>query len=135
MTEFRKISIIGLGLIASAICRTIRQKDPAIQIAGYDIDKEVRNRAKKIDLCEIKSTIGNAVSGSKLIILCVPVGQMQFVVQKLKRFITPGTTIIDVGSVKLSVIEEIECDIEESGGKFVPSHPIAGTERDRKSVV
>ena len=129
MTEFRKISIIGLGLIASAICRTIRQKDPAIKIVGYDSDKEVRNRAKKIDLCEIKSTVVNAVSGSNLIILCVPVGQMRSVVQKLKKFIKPGTTIIDVGSVKVSVIEEIESDIEEARGKFVPSHPIAGTER------
>ena len=61
MTEFKKISVIGLGLIASAICRTIRQKDPTIQITGYDSDKEVRNRAKKIDLCEIKSTLVNAV--------------------------------------------------------------------------
>ena len=129
MTEFKKISVIGLGLIASAICRTIRQKDPTIQIAGYDSDKEVRNRAKKIDLCEIKSTLVNAVSGSNLIILCVPVGQMRSVVQKLKKFIKPGTTIIDVGSVKLSVIEEIESDIEQARGKFVPSHPIAGTER------
>ena len=48
MIDFRKISIIGLGLIASSICLTIREKDPAIQIVGYDNDKEVRNRAKKI---------------------------------------------------------------------------------------
>ena len=129
MTEFKKVTVIGLGLIASAICRTIRQKDPTIQIAGYDSDKEVRNTAKKIDLCEIKSTLVNAVSGSNLIILCVPVGQMRSVVQKLKKFIKPGTTIIDVGSVKLSVIEEIESDIEQARGIFVPSHPIAGTER------
>ena len=129
MTEFRKISIIGLGLIASAICRTIRQQDPTIQITGYDSDKEVRNRAKEIALCQIKSSLVNAVNGSELIILCVPVGQMRSVVQKLKKFIKPGTTIIDVGSVKLSVIEEIESDIEQARGKFVPSHPIAGTER------
>ena len=39
MTEFRKIAIIGLGLIASSICLSLRQKDPAIQIAGYNKDK------------------------------------------------------------------------------------------------
>ena len=129
MTEFRKISIIGLGLIASSICLTIRQKDPAIQITGYDKDKEVRNTAKKIGLCKIENNIENAVRDSKLIILCVPVGQMRAVVRKLKNFIDPGTTITDVGSVKLSVIEEIESHIEEAKGKYVPSHPIAGTER------
>jgi len=68
-------------------------------------------------------------SGAKLIILCVPVGQMQAVIQKLKKFIKPGTTITDVGSVKLSVIKELESDIEYAKGKFVPSHPIAGTEK------
>ena len=57
MSKFRKISIIGLGLIASSICLTIRQKDPTIQIVGYDNDKEVSNRAKKIGLCEIGRSI------------------------------------------------------------------------------
>ena len=129
MTEFRKISLIGLGLIASSICLTLRQKDPEIQIAGYDKDKEVRKKAKKIGLCKIESNIENAVNDSKLIILCVPVGQMKAVILKLKKFIEPGTTIIDVGSVKLSIIEEIEDQIEGVQGKFVPSHPIAGTEK------
>ena len=129
MTEFRKISVIGLGLIASSICLTVRQKDPEIQITGYDKNKEVRNRAKKIGLCKIESTIEKAVNGSKLIILCVPVGQMQAAIQKLRKFIKPGTIITDVGSVKLSVIKEIESHVEEAQGSFVPSHPIAGTER------
>ena len=129
MTEFRKISVIGLGLIASSICLTIRKKSPGIQIVGYDKDKEVRKRAKKIGLCEIKSNIENAASGSELIILCVPVGQMQAVLQRLKKYIKPGTIITDVGSVKLSVIEELEFTIADAKGKFVPSHPIAGTER------
>ena len=129
MTEFRKISIIGLGLIASSICLTLREKDPTIQIVGYDNDKEVRNRAKKIGLCEIASNIENTVSGSKLILLCVPVGQMQAVIRRLKNFIKPGTVITDVGSVKLSVIEDIMSHVEEAQGIFIPSHPIAGTER------
>ena len=129
MTEFRKISVIGLGLIASSICLTIRKKNSGIQIVGYDKDKEVRKRAKKIGLCEIKSNIKNATSGSELIILCVPVGQMQAVLQRLKKYIKPGTIITDVGSVKLSVIEELEFTIADAKGKFVPSHPIAGTER------
>ena len=129
MTEFRKISVIGLGLIASSICLTIRKKNQGIHIVGYDKDKEVRKRAKKIGLCEVKSKIENAARGSELIILCVPVGQMQAVIQRLKKYIEPGTIITDVGSVKLSVIAELEFTIADAKGKFVPSHPIAGTER------
>ena len=129
MTEFRKISVIGLGLIASSICLTIRKKNLGIQLVGYDKDKEVRKRAKKIGLCEIKSKIENVASDSELIILCVPVGQMQAVIQRLKKYIEPGTIVTDVGSVKLSVIEELEFTIADAKGKFVPSHPIAGTER------
>ena len=87
MKEFRKISVIGLGLIASSICLTLRQKDPTIKLVGYDKDKVVRNRAKKIGLCKVESNLDNAVSGSQLIILCVPVGQMQAVTQRLKQVI------------------------------------------------
>ena len=72
MKEFRKISVIGLGLIASSICLALRQKDPTIKLKGYDKDKVVRNRAKKIGLCKVESNLDNAVSGSQLIILCVP---------------------------------------------------------------
>ncbi len=129
MTEFRKIAIIGLGLIASSICLSLRQKDPAIQIVGYDKDKEVRKRAKKIALCEIESNIEKVVNDCNLIILCVPVGQMYPVIQKFKDFIKPGTIITDVGSVKLSVIKDLEAHTEDAKGKFVPSHPIAGTEK------
>ena len=129
MTEFRKIAIIGLGLIASSICLSLRQKDPAIKIVGYDNDKEVRKRAKRIGLCEIESNIEKVVNDCNLIILCVPVGQMHPVIRKLKNFIEPGTIITDVGSVKLSVIKELEAHTEDAKGKFVPSHPIAGTEK------
>jgi cyclohexadieny/prephenate dehydrogenase len=54
---------------------------------------------------------------------------MQAVIQRLKKYIEPGTIITDVGSVKLSVIEELEFTTADAKGKFVPSHPIAGTER------
>ena len=104
MKNFRKISVIGLGLIASSICLAIRQKNPNIQITGYDKDPAVRNRAKKINLCEVKTNSRNAVSQSDLIILCVPVGQMYSVVKQFKQFVKPGTIITDVGSVKLSII-------------------------------
>ena len=129
MKNFRKISVIGLGLIASSICLAIRQKNPNIQITGYDKDPAVRNRAKKINLCEVKINSRDAVSQSDLIILCVPVGQMYSVVKQFKQFVKPGTIITDVGSVKLSIIQEIESHVEDFKGKFVPSHPIAGTER------
>jgi cyclohexadieny/prephenate dehydrogenase len=129
MKNFRKISVIGLGLIASSICLAIRQKDPNIRITGYDKDPAVRNRAKKINLCEVKNSTRSAVSQSDLIILCVPVGQMHSAVKQFKLFVQPGTIITDVGSVKLSIIQKIECHVEAFKGKFVPSHPIAGTER------
>ena len=129
MTEFRKISVIGLRFNRVLYMFNYKKKNPGIQIVGYDKDKEVRRRAKKIGLCKIENNIENAASGSELIILCVPVGQMQAVIQRLKKYIEPGTTITDVGSVKLSVIEELEFTILDAKGKFVPSHPIAGTER------
>ena len=62
MAQFKKISIIGLGLIASSICLTLRQKDPTIQIVGYDKDKLVRDRANDIGLCKIESNIDKLCS-------------------------------------------------------------------------
>ena len=83
---------------------------------------------KKIGLCdEVFDNVEEAVKDADLVILCVPVGAMEQVMLEIAPFLKTGSTISDVGSVKRAVIDAVEPHLP-TGVKFVPAHPLAGTE-------
>ncbi len=125
---FKRITLIGLGLIASSIALSVKEKWKKVEINGYDICPNVRKSARKIKLCHVKDKLNEAVKGANLVILCVPVGQIPEVIKDLSEEITSEMIITDVGSVKLSLIESLVPILQEKMNCFVPGHPIAGTE-------
>jgi prephenate dehydrogenase len=70
-----------------------------------------------------------AVSDADLIILCTPLAQMQPRVTEMLPALKRGAIVTDVGSVKASVVREMESLIRKSGAHFVGSHPMAGAEK------
>ena len=126
---FKRITLIGLGLIASSIALSAKEKWKKVEINGYDICPRARKSARKIRLCDVKDNLNEAVKGANLVILCIPVGQIPGVMKSLSGEITSEMIITDVGSVKLSIIEKLVPILKEKMDLFVPGHPIAGTEK------
>ena len=126
---FKRITLIGLGLIASSIALSAKEKWKKVEINGYDVCPRARKLARKIRLCDVKENLNEAVKGANLVILCVPVGQIPRVMKSLSGEITSEMIITDVGSVKLSLIESLEPILKEKMDLFVPGHPVAGTEK------
>jgi cyclohexadieny/prephenate dehydrogenase len=125
---YDRVTLIGLGLIASSIFWASKRKDVSIHITGYSRSEKTRNTARKIGLCdEVSDEVEDAVKDADLVILCVPVGAMEQVMLKIAPFLKTGATISDVGSVKRAVIDAVEPHLPNDV-KFVPAHPLAGTE-------
>ena len=125
---YDRVALIGLGLIASSIFWASKRNDISSYITGFARSKETRNTAKKIGLCdEVFDTVEEAVKDADLVILCVPVGAMEQVMLEIAPFLKTGATISDVGSVKRAVIDAVEPHLP-THIKFVPAHPLAGTE-------
>jgi len=125
---YDRVALIGLGLIASSIFWASKRNDVSSYITGFARSKETRNTAKKIGLCdEVFNTVEEAVKDADLVILCVPVGAMEQVMLEIAPFLKTGATISDVGSVKRAVIDAVEPHLPPHV-KFVPAHPLAGTE-------
>lgn len=128
MEAFRKIAIIGLGLIGSSIAHAARRGKLAREIAGFDTSADVRARAARIGFCDrITDNIAQAVKGADLVILSTPVGAYKSVAAEIAPYLTTGAIVSDVGSVKGAVIRDVGPSVPE-GVHFVPAHPIAGTE-------
>jgi prephenate dehydrogenase len=127
---FRKISIVGVGLLGGSLGLAIRQRRLAGEVAGF-----VR-RAAAIAECEIcgvtdyaTTDLLAAVSGADLIVLCTPLAQMRPIVIAMLPALKRGAIVTDVGSVKASVVREIEALVHKAGAHFIGSHPMAGAEK------
>ena len=70
-----------------------------------------------------------AVWDADLVILCTPLAQMRLLVEQMRPALKRGAIVTDVGSVKGSVVSEVEALVTRAGGHFVGSHPMAGGEK------
>ena len=128
--RFRKITIIGVGLLGGSIGLAVKRRRLAREVAGF-----VRRRASLKD-CEKAGAVDfattdllMAVSGADLVILCTPLSQMRSRVVQMLPALKRGAIVTDVGSVKAGVVRELESLVEKSGAHFVGSHPMAGAEK------
>lgn len=125
---FKRVAIIGLGLIGGSLGLALRQAKAAQQVAGYDPAKGVGERARKMGAIDQPcSSLADAARGSELIILATPVAAMHTLLQQLATIASPGAVITDVASTKAQVISWAE-EYLPATIPFVGGHPIAGKE-------
>ena len=125
---YRRVCLIGLGLIASSMALAIRRAGLAEEIVGTARTEATRRTAAELGFCDrVVETPEEAVAGADLVVLAVPVGAMGDIARAIGPHLSAGATITDVGSVKMAVIEAVAPHVPE-GVHFVPGHPLAGTE-------
>jgi cyclohexadieny/prephenate dehydrogenase len=127
MLPFSRITVIGLGLIGSSICRAVRAYMPTARVTGHDADPEVREIARRIDLCDdVTDTAGASVIDADLVIFCVPVGAMGAAAAAIADDLPADAIVSDVGGAKASVFAALRAVLPNA--VIVPGHPVAGTE-------
>ena len=131
---FRKVSIIGLGLIGSSIALAIKRKNLAQVTSGYSRSLKTRNAAEKLKITDkIENNIGNCVKDSDLVIICTHLNSYKSIFKKILPYLSGKTIVSDVGSAKESAIASVE-KFTQNKINFVPAHPIAGTEKSGPSA-
>ena len=131
--DFNHIALVGLGLIASSIALNLKSKKNRIKITGYSRTKKTRDEARKINFCTVCDNYEDCIKEANLVILCVPVGAMGDTMEKITPYLSKSAIVTDVGSVKESVILEVQKKLPK-GVFFVPAHPLAGTENSGPSA-
>lgn len=127
-TIFKKIALIGIGLIGSSIARRVQADGLANSIAISTRSAQTLERAQAIGLGDAYHLDArDAVKGADCVILCSPVGTYGAIAKHIAPALENGSIVTDVGSVKQSVIEQMKPFMPE-GVHFIPGHPIAGTE-------
>ena len=128
--RFQKIAIIGVGLLGGSIGLAVKRRRLAREVAGFVRRPESLKDCEKAGAVDYATTdLLAAVSDADLVILCTPLSQMRSRVAEMLPALKRGAMVTDVGSVKASVVRELESLVQKSGAHFVGSHPMAGAEK------
>ena len=125
-----KITIVGIGLLGGSLGLAIQRRLLAKLVCGYARRPVTIRECERIGAMDLAtSDLLAAVSDADLVILCTPLAQMRPITQRLLPALKRGAIVTDVGSVKGSVVKELESLVASTGAHFVGSHPMAGAEK------
>ena len=125
---FKKVCIIGCGLIGSSLARVIKKKKLAEQIVSSNRSEAINKKVVELKIVDDSSAdTKKMVKDSDLTVIATPLSSYEDVILKIKDSLKSGSILTDVGSVKEKVIKLGEKFVPENVS-WIPSHPIAGTE-------
>ena len=125
---FKKVCIIGCGLIGSSLARAIKKFNLSEKIVSSNRSDIVNRKVLELKIVDDSSSdTQKMVKNSDLIIIATPLSSYENVILKIRNSLKNGTILTDVGSVKERVISLVEKAIPNDVS-WISSHPIAGTE-------
>ncbi|MGD9839964.1 MAG: prephenate/arogenate dehydrogenase family protein [Afipia sp.] len=125
---FKRLALIGFGLIGGSIARAARAQGLAGEIVTTARSPATRKRVQELGIVDrVVETNAEAVKDADLVILCIPVGACGPVAEEIAPHLMPGAIVSDVGSVKGMVLRDMAAHLPKTV-HFIPAHPVAGTE-------
>ena len=125
---FKKVCIIGCGLIGSSLARVIKKHNLSEKIVSSNRSDIVNKKVLELKIVDDSSSdTQKMVNDSDLIIIATPLSSYENVILKIKNSLKNGMILTDVGSVKEKVIGLVEKAVPKDVS-WISSHPIAGTE-------
>jgi len=126
---FKRLALIGVGLIGSSISHAARRAGLVGEIVGSSSTAETRDKAEALGLVsKAYADPADAVRGADIVILCTPVGAYGEIAKAIGPHLEKDAIVSDVGSVKAAAVRDIAPHIP-GGVHFIAGHPVAGTEQ------
>ena len=129
-----RLAIIGLGLIGGSLARALRRpgqgQAQAGHISAFDRDEAALRQALATHVIDDASPdLKAAVEGADVVVLATPPAATAKLLGEAGAALKPGAVLTDVGSVKGRLAVAARVALGPHLPRFVPGHPIAGTER------
>lgn len=129
MTLFRKVTIVGVGLIGGSLGLAIKKHALAREVVGLSQRQSSMMEAVKIQAVDHAThDLKKAVANSDLVVLAAPVSIINGMLSMIGTYLRRGSIVIDVGSTKASVVRAAEQHLPNHVF-FVGCHPLAGSEK------
>ena len=120
---------MGVGLIGGSLALALKKGKFARNIIGVGRSEANLNIAKDLKIVdEIVINLSKAVKEADLVVLAAPLGATRHLFAELRPILSEKTILTDVGSVKGGIVKDAKEQLGSLFCRFVPGHPIAGSE-------
>jgi prephenate dehydrogenase len=123
-----RVALLGTGLIGGSFAAGLKRHRLCLQVVGYSTGDAARARDLGL-VDEIAASAEAAVAGCDTVVLAAPVSANCDLLERIAPALRSGVLLTDVSSVKMPVIRAARERLGSHLAGFVPSHPIAGSER------
>ena len=121
------VGVIGLGLIGGSMALDLKRRGFAGEVLGVEQDPVAAEAAKTIGLVDEVVPYEDCINRADIIVVAVPVGAaVKMVPDILNHFGEEEKIVIDVCSTKSQICHATQ--YHPLRGRFVSTHPMAGTE-------
>lgn len=129
MKPIGKLVVIGVGLIGGSFALALKKAGAVKRVVGVGRTRKNLATALKLGVIdEIATDVAAALQGADLVLIGTPVGQMPAVMKTIAPHLEDKTVVTDGGSTKQDVIASARKHLGRHFARFVPAHPMAGTE-------
>ena len=128
-----KLVVVGTGLIGGSFALALRNAGMVSSVVGVGRGRDNLDQALRLGVVERAYTRSEdwtaELADAALVLLATPVGEMPPLFAAIAPHLGPDTIVSDAGSTKQDVIAAARAALGAAFSRFVPAHPIAGSER------
>lgn len=123
------VAILGVGLIGGSVGRALLTRGLSKRVIGVGRSRSSLDAARRAGAVTETSLDPAAVAEADLVVVASGVASIPRLLEAVDAAVRPGTPITDAGSTKASIVAAWEQRRKRRRGRFVGSHPLAGSHR------
>jgi len=128
--QIKHLTIIGVGLIGGSLARALRRANTVEHITGAGRNPAHLQHAQKLGVVDdFTTSIPAAVKDADIVFVSTPMCTYDSIFAEISSSLPPHCLITDAGSTKQHAVDVARKQLSASQiSRFIPAHPIAGTE-------
>lgn len=127
MAQFKRIAVVGAGLIGGSILLAAARRGMAGSLACWSRSEAARTTLKSFGVAEVFTDLSDCVRGADLIVVATPVDTMEATFTAIAPTLIPGAVVTDAASVKVAILHAAR--LLPAANPFIGAHPMAGSEK------
>ena len=126
--DFKKITIIGVGLIGGSLGLALKEKKPNFKIIGIDKQEIIEKAITRGAIDEGTVNLEEGIKEADIVIIATPVKTILNILIQINPFLKKGCIVTDTGSTKGQIVERAD-KVLSKDIFFIGGHPMAGSEK------
>jgi len=126
-SDFKKITIIGVGLIGGSLGLALKENRPNFRIVGIDKQEIIEKAITRGAIDEGTVNLEEGIKEADVVILATPVKTILDLLPKIIPFLKKECLVTDTGSTKIQIVKKAN-KVLSKDIHFIGGHPMAGSE-------